>query len=78
MSLTENEKKIVRKIIRDQPDAYCEQVAADDDFARQEIDAKKPQLLVDAINRVNMLTQQKNRVEADLAKAQAEQELLGG
>jgi hypothetical protein len=74
--LNETEKKIIRRITKNQSDEYCEQVAASDDFARSEITAKKPQLLTTANDLVQELTFNKTRIDTALAEAQVDVALL--
>ncbi len=75
--LTENEKKIMRLLISKNPTSeYMSQLAANDEFARNEIKKNIGMLISERSSRIITFTAQKERADRDIAQAQQELQIL--
>ena len=71
--LTEKEKDIVRILIEHKPDsAYMRQLSESDDFARNEIEAKKAEITESLERRVEWISNDIAGLQDKLERAQAD------
>lgn len=77
--LTENEKQIIRLLIEAKPQAdYMQQLAADDDFAKEAIRVNVPILLEQVNNQIAHDELHKSYIETNLQKLYNKQNILTG
>ena len=79
MALTENEKQIIRLLIEARPQAdYMQQMASDDDFAKEAIRINTPILLEQVAAQIAHDELHKSYIENNLIKLYNKQNILMG
>jgi len=77
--LTDNEKQIIRLLIEAKPQAdYMQQLASDDDFAKEAIRVNKPILLEQVLAQIAHDEMAKSYIEQNLDKLYSKLSILEG